>query len=407
MIENSVVYRNLKKFNFLRISRAEGSFIYDHTGKEYIDFTSGWNVTNLGWNNAEINEAIVAQVQKNVQGLLWGSDPIQEAYAEKLTSVLPKELDACAKATGGTEAIEISMKVARAATGRKKIIGFKNSYHGQLFASMALGYSYEMTEKISPLVPEFIQVAFPTESAGAENFHEYVSILEGILSKGDVAAIVTEPGIITGWGSTLIAYPGFLKSLRTLTEKYGTLLIIDEVGTGFSRTGKLFGFEHEQIVPDLVAFAKGISNGAVAIGAVAGKSAIFEKTFPYINLISTFGWTPLACAAALQTLEIHVRDTIWEQASEKGAYMMEKLKPLVGTSIVDLRGLGMEIGIGLRDSETAKNVIDLAYENGLHVIIGTENNLQIMPPLTIHQDVLDAGLELLIEAIAAEGERIS
>jgi 4-aminobutyrate aminotransferase-like enzyme len=402
MIENSVVYRNMKKYNFFRISKAEGSLIYDHDGKEYVDFTSGWNVTNLGWNHPEINEAIVEQTKKNVQGLLWGSDPIQEAYAEKLTSVMPEELDACAKATGGTEAIEMSIKVARAATGRKKIIGFKDSYHGQLFASMALGYSPEMVEKIAPLVPEFIQFDFPTESAGGENFNKFLTNIEETLSKKDVAAIITEPGMITGWGSTLVAYPGFLKALRSLTEKYGTLLIVDEVGTGFGRTGKLFGFEHENIIPDLVVLAKGISNGAAAIGTVVGKSNIFEKTFPYINLVSTFGWTPIACAAALKTLEIHMRDRTWEQAAEKGGYIMQKLRPLVGRSIVDLHGLGMEIGIGLRDSETARRVIDSAYGKGLHIIVGADNNLQIMPPITIPQDLLDRGLEILIAAIEEE-----
>jgi len=120
MIENSIVYRNMKKYNFFKISKAEGPYIYDDKGKRYIDFTSGWNVTNLGWNHPEINEAIVAQTKKNTQGLLWGSDPIQEEYAAKLISTLPRELNACAKATGGTEAIEESIKVARAATGRKK-----------------------------------------------------------------------------------------------------------------------------------------------------------------------------------------------------------------------------------------------------------------------------------------------
>lgn len=399
MIENSIIYRNMKKYNFFRMSKAEGSLVYDHEGKEYIDFTSGWNVTNLGWNNPEIKEAVIEQAKKNVQGLLWGSDPVQEAYAEKITSALPKELDACAKVTGGTEAVEVSIKVARAATGRKKIIGFKNSYHGQLFASMALGYSPEMIDRIAPLVPGFIQLDFPAESIGEENFNKFLANLEDILSKKDVAAIVTEPGIITGWGSTLIAYPGFLKSLRTLTEKYGTLLIIDEVGTGFSRTGKLFGFEHADIIPDLVVLAKGISNGAAAIGTVVGKSKIFEETFPYINLISTFGWTPIACAAALKSLEIHLRDKTWEQAKEKGEYIMQKLQPLVGKSIVDLRGLGMEIGVGLKDGETARKVIDLAYAKGLHVIVGSDNNLQLMPPITISHDLLDKGLEILIGAI--------
>ncbi|MBU4579481.1 aspartate aminotransferase family protein [Patescibacteria group bacterium] len=396
MIENSIVYRNLKKYNFFRMSRAEGSLIWDMEGKKYIDFTSAWNVTNLGWNNPEVNEAIAKQTKKNVQGLLWGSDPIQEEYAHKLTSALPEKLDACTKATGGTEAIEEAMKIARAATGRKKIIGFKGSYHGQSFASLALGYSPQMVERIEPLVPEIIQLEFPTEKAGEENFKNFISNLEEMLIHRDVAAIVTEPGIITGWGSTLIAYPGFLKKVRELTEKYGTLLIVDEVGTGFSRTGKLFAIEHENVVPDMIALAKGISNGASAIGTVVGNSELFKSTFPYINIISTFGWTPISCAAALTTLEIHQRDKVWEQAEAKGKYIMEKLTPLVGNSIVDLRGQGMEIGIGLKDAETARKTIDVAFEKGLHIVVGAEHNLQIMPPLTISQKVLDQGLEILI-----------
>jgi 5-aminovalerate/4-aminobutyrate aminotransferase len=123
-----------------------------------------------------------------------GSDPIMEAYATKLIPVLPKELDACAKATGGTEAIEISIKVARVATGRKKIIGFKNSYHGQLFVSMALAYSSAMVDKVAPLVPEFIQLDFPIESLGQDNFNDFLVSLEEILAKKDVAALITEPG---------------------------------------------------------------------------------------------------------------------------------------------------------------------------------------------------------------------
>jgi len=261
---------------------------------------------------------------------------------------------------------------------------------------MALGYSSKDVEKIAPLVPEFIQMDFPQATDGEEGLNKFLETLEIYLNKKGVAAIITEPGIITGWGSTIIAPTGFTKKLRSLTEKYGTLLIIDEVGTGFSRTGRLFGFEHEEIVPDMIALAKGISNGAAAIGTVVGKEQIFEATFPYINLISTFGWTPIACAAALKTLEIHLRDKIWEQAEEKGQYIIQKLQNLIGTSIVYVRGQGMEIGIGLKDAKTARQVIDNAFSQGLHIVVGSEHNIQIMPPLNIPKNVLDEGLEILL-----------
>jgi len=399
MIENSIVYRDLKKYNFFRLKKAEGSLLWDRDGKRYIDFTSAWNVTNLGWNHPEVNEAVIQQAKKNVQNLLWGSDIIQEEYAQKLTAALPKKFDACTKATGGTEAIEESIKIARVVTGRKKIIGFKKSYHGQLFASLALGNSDEMVERIAPLVPGFIQFEFPTERAGEEKFRDFLVNLEDVLSRHDVAALVTESGIITGWGSTLIAFPGFLTEIRKLTQKYGTLLIVDEVGTGFSRTGKLFGIEHEKVVPDMIVFAKGISNGAAAIGTVVGSLELFKPASLYANLTSTFGWTPIACAAALKTLEIHEREKVWEQAETKGNYMIQKLEGLVGESIVDLQGKGMEIGIGLKDAKTARKVIDTAFEKGLHIVVGSENNLQVMPPLTIPQKLLDEGLEILISTL--------
>lgn len=400
MIENSIVYRDFKgKYEYLPLSRAEGSLIWDKDGKRYIDFTSGWNVTNLGWNHPEVTEALVIQAKKNVQGLLWGSDPIQEEYAAALISVLPKGLDACIKATGGTEAVESSIKVARAYTNRKKIIGFNGLYHGQLFASLALGAPSHSREKIAPLVPEIAPIEFPHEGIGRDGFEKFLVEFESLLSKKDVAAVVTEPGIITGWGSTLIAYPGFLAKMRELTEKYGSLLIVDEVGSGFSRTGKLFAIERENIIPDIIVLAKGISNGAAAIGTAVGRSEIFEPAFTDAVLISTFGWTPIACAAALKTIQIHQREKTWEAAERKGRHITEKLKTHIGDVVIGVRGWGMEIGIRFKDAETCARVQRASFADGLHVIVGSQNNMQIMPPLTISQELLDEGLDVLVKHI--------
>lgn len=396
MIENSIVYRDFKgKYEYLPLSKSAGAEIWDKNGKRYIDFTSGWNVTNLGWNHKEITDALVAQANKNVQGLLWGSDPIQEEYAAAITAALPKGLDACVKATGGTEAIEVSVKIARAYTNRKKIIGFDGLYHGQLFASLALGAPGHKREKLTPLVPEITPIAFPHEDIGEDGFKKFLAEFEALLTKKDVAAVVTEPGIITGWGSTLLAYPGFLTKVRELTAKYGTLLIVDEVGTGFSRTGKLFGIEHEGVVPDMIAFAKGISNGAAAIGTLVGKSEIFEPAFTDAVLISTFGWTPVACAAALKTLQIHQRDKTWEMAEKKGTYITEKLSQHIGDKLVSIRGKGMEIGLRCKDSDTAEKIQKAAFADGLHIVVGSAHNIQLMPPITISQELLDEGLEIL------------
>ncbi len=398
MIENSIVYRDFKgKYDYLPLSKAEGSLIWDRAGKRYIDFSSAWNVTNLGWNNPEVSEAIIEQAKKNVQGLLWGSDPIQEEYAKALTAALPKELDACIKETSGTESVEAAIKVARVYTERRKVIGFNAQYHGQLFASLAIGYPKNSHPKLEPLVPEISPIAFPHNKISVADWQKFLLDLEEILAKEDVAAVVTEPGIITGWGSTLIAYPGYLTKIRELTSKYGTLLIVDEVGTGFSRTGKLFGIQHEDVVPDMIALAKGISNGASAIGAVVGKSEIFEKSFSESILISTFGWTPIACAASLKVLQIHLRDKTWEMAEKKGNYIKEKLRAHLGEILVDVRGLGLEIGAQFKDAQTCSRIQKACFAEGLHVIVGSGNNMQIMPPLTISPELLDEGLNILIK----------
>lgn len=332
-----------------------------------------------------------------MQGLLWGSDPIQEEYAKALTAALPKELNACIKETSGTESIEAAIKVARVYTERRKVIGFNAQYHGQLFAALAIGYPKDAHQKLQPLVPEIAPITFPHDKISEADWQKFLLDFEGILARKDVAAVVTEPGIITGWGSTLIAYPGFLKKLRELTSKYGTLLIIDEVGTGFSRTGKLFGIQHDNVVPDMIALAKGISNGASAIGAVVGKSEIFEKAFSESILISTFGWTPLACAASLKVLQIHLRDRTWEMAQNKGRYIQDKLKPHIGKILTDIQGMGLEIGVRFKDAETCSRIQKACLTQGLHVVVGSGHNMQIMPPLTIPQELLDEGLDILIK----------
>lgn len=397
MIENSIVYRDFKgKYDYLPLSKAEGSLLWDRDGKRYIDFSSAWNVTNLGWNHPEVNEAIIEQAKKNVQGLLWGSDPIQEEYAKALTASLPKELDACIKETSGTESVEAAIKVARVYTGRKKIIGFSAHYHGQLFAALAIGYPQGAHAKLEPLVPEIAPIPFPDNKISVADWQKFLLDFEEILAQRDIAAVVTEPGIITGWGSTLIAYPGFLTKLRELTSKYGTLLIVDEVGTGFSRTGKLFGIQHENVVPDMIALAKGISNGAAAIGTVVGKSEIFAKAFSEAILVSTFGWTPIACAASLKVLQVHLRDKTWEMAEKKGNYIKEKLSAHIGEILIDVRGMGLEIGAQFKDAQTCSRIQKACFADGLHVVVGSKDNMQIMPPLNISQELLDEGLNILI-----------
>lgn len=399
MIKHSIIFNPATDYRF-DFGKAEGSFIWDAEGTKYIDFSSGWNTTNLGWNNPEVNKAVIDAAQDNVYAPMWTADKTQIAYAEELLACFPSELNVVCRATGGTEANELALKIARAVTGRKKIIGFAHTYHGQSFGTLALGYIPDYVQAIAPLVPDFIQMEYPTAS-----LDPFLEKLETYLKTEEVAAVFTEAGMITGWGSMLVAPQGYLQAVRTLTEKYGTLLVVDEVGTGFSRTGKLFAAEHEGVTPDIVTLAKGISNGAAPIGAVITKKDMVEQHIGAFKPTSTFGWTPLACAAALRTLQIHKRDKMWEQAEQKGEFAKDFLsKNLIKSGQVsNLRGLGLEIAFdvsrpGKDSGELSTQIVTSALASGLH-LADAGGCIQIMPPLTIDEKTLEDGLRILANVI--------
>ncbi len=204
MIKNKIIYNNFCEYSFDFI-KAEESNVWDQDGNKLIDFTSGWNGTNLGWNNKEIAETMIKQIKKNTYAPMWTADPIQNQYANELSKLLPKRLNAFGRTTGGTESNEEAIKTARAYTGRQKIIGFKNTYHGQSYATLALGYlpEYAVSKAIAPMLQGFVHLDFPDKNSPQGNLQKFAENLENVLKHRDIAAIVTEAGIITGWGSTL------------------------------------------------------------------------------------------------------------------------------------------------------------------------------------------------------------
>lgn len=400
MIKNNIVYT---WFDF-EVKKAEGSFLWDSEGNKYIDFISGWNVTNLGWNYKDVNKAVIKQAKENVYSEMWAPDPILSEYAKELIDSLPKGLDVVMRSTGGTEANEEAIKISRAYTNRKKILGFSPSYHGQSLSTLSISYGEKLDHLGVPL-PDFENIPFPFK----QSLDEFSKSLEDKLKTEKFAAVVTEAGIVTGWGKTMVAPNGYLKIVSDLAKKYGTLLILDEVGTGFGRCGKLFAMEIEGVTPDIATFAKGISNGASAIGALATSMEIAEQVQNKSMLISTFGWNPIACAASLAVLKAHKKLHTGELANQKGGYVVKTLqKELGGKGILeDVRGFGLELGVSFSDQKDfdgtniANQIQEKAKENGLHLIVGDENNIQIMPSLLIDQKTLDKGLEIFIDSIKA------
>lgn len=414
MIKNHILYADFCDWKFT-ITKAEGSYLWNEKNEKLLDFTSGWNVANLGWNHPEIYHAIIDQTKKNSYVPMWTNDEAQEMYAKALTSVLPKELDTVVRATGGTDANEKALLLARFITKRKKIIGFTDTYHGHSYGTISIGYRPEYITGEAPVVPEFIKMDYPVaigeEKIDQATLQKFINNLEELLKHEDVAAIVTEAGIITGWGSTYVAPSGFLKAVRKITEKYGTLLILDEVGTGFSRCGKLFGMELEGVIPDMATFAKAIANGTETIAAVATKSTYGEVLLSQAKTHSTLAWMSLGCAAALKTLEIHLRDKVWEQAEVNGKYLLNLLNTELRAipEIGYVTGKGMEIGLQFADPQTkkpndtfAKRIISQAYQKGLHLVFGGDGNIQIMPPLMTSKDDLIRGIDILVDTVKKE-----
>jgi len=408
MIKNRIVFGNYTDYRFT-MTKAQGSYIWDDAGKKLLDFASGWNVTNLGWNNPEVNEAFIQQARKNVYASMWAPDKIQEDYAAAILAEYPG-VDVAIRTTGGTEANEVAVKLARASTGRTKIIGFKDTYHGQLFASMALGYIPDYVRAIQPLVPDFVQMDYPAATPGdvakdAQTLADFKTQLETILAAKDVAAIFVEPGIVTGWGACKMAPSGFVELVRELTTQYGTLMVVDEVGTGFSRTGTLFGIDRFKVTPDIATFAKAVTNGAGGLGAVLTRAELVEKTISEANYTSTFGWMPTACAAALATLAIHKRDKVWENAATLGDKFIETLRTELSPLGAVVRGMGLEVCVDLAAvpgvaSSIVRNVEQTCKDNGLAIVTGDDGyDLQLMPPCNISAQDLDFGTSVLVDAI--------
>jgi acetylornithine/succinyldiaminopimelate/putrescine aminotransferase len=401
MINNHIVFNPIFDWRF-KLSKAEGSFLWDDKGRRIIDFTSGWNTANLGWNHPEIKEAIAKQLEKNTYIPSWVSDPVQEEYAQNLVSELPPTLNTVCRVTSGTEANEQAIKIARVATKRKKIIGFYETYHGSTYGSLSIGYRPEYLTDVDPMVGEFVHLDFP-EISDPEIF---LGNLEKLLIKKDVAAFILESGIITGWGSMKIAPAGILKPIRDLTRKYGTFLIIDEVGTGFSRLGSLFAIQAEKIVPDIVTFAKAMTNGTSAMGACVTNSDVIKDIISRAKVLSSLGWMPLGCAAAIKVLEIHKRDRVWEMAKTNGEWMVNELKNKLPKSVVsEVRGRGMEIGIDFTKNTKdnshvglVENIVNNSFKNGLQILQSDEATLQIMPPLNTPRNTIAEGIDIMVDA---------
>lgn len=399
-------------------ARAEGIYLYDAEGQRYTDFTSGIGVTNTGHCHPKVVEAIQTQAANLIFGQMNIVIPPKAVeLAEKLNDITPPSINQFFFSNSGAEAVEAAVKLSRAATGKRNIIVFQGSFHGRTHQTMAMTTSkYIYRYDYQPLPGGIFVAPFPysyyygwDEDKTTEFCLQQLDLLmHSQTSPSETAAIVIEP--VLGEGGYVPAPPSFLQALRTLCDEHGILLVVDEVQSGFGRTGKLFGFEYAGVEPDIIIMAKGLGSGA-PISGIASRKEHMAKWKPGTHGGTYGGGSALAAAAACATIDVLHNEGLIENAAVLGDYLTEKLNELKAEYPVigDVRGRGLMVGTeftaadGKPDAATASAVAkECLNRNLLLLICGSyQNVIRWIPPLVVTQTQLDEALSIFNEALAA------
>ncbi|WP_265458969.1 acetylornithine transaminase [Enterococcus sp. HY326] len=359
----SKLFNNYGRQAFEIIS-GQGSVVKDDQGREFLDFTSGIGVMNVGYGHPQLVAALQQQNE-----ILWHmpnlyQSQLQETVAEKLIGKQDYLAFFC---NSGAEANEAAIKLARKATGRSKIITFIDSFHGRTYGALSATGQASIQEGFGPIVPDFIYLPY-----------NQMGELEKVLDD-NTAAVMLE--VIQGEGGVLPADEAWLQQLAVLCQKNNSLLIVDEVQTGMGRTGSLFAFEQFHIEPDIITLAKGLGNG-IPVGAMLGKSKLGAAFGPGSHG-STFGGNKLAMAAANAVLDIMQEKNFLTAVQQKSALLFNELQKIESDKIVEIRGKGLMVGLVIADEFSVKEIIQELQEQGLLTLRAGQNVLRLLPSLTV------------------------
>lgn len=370
----------------MEVSHAEGSYIYDIHGKRYLDFVAGVSACSLGHKNERVNQAIKDQLDRYSHVMVYGEyaqDPAVE-YCRLLVSHLPQPLDKVYLVNSGTEATEGALKLARRVTGRSELISCHNAYHGNTMGSMSVMGFEERKQVFRPLVPDVAFITFNNEED-----------LQRITER--TAGVIVES--IQGGAGFIEPKDGWLKRLRERCTAMGAMLIIDEIQPGFGRTGKLFGFENYDVVPDIIIIGKGMGGG-MPVGAfvASGKHLDLLTHDPKLGHITTFGGHPVIAAACLATLR-EITETGLMEASLAKEKLFREL--LVHPLIKEVRGRGLMLAAMTDDPEITNQAVLRCHEKGLILfwLLFEGRAIRITPPLTISEDEIREGCAILLETL--------
>lgn len=362
----------------IRLMRGAGALVEDDQGRQYLDCTAGIGVANVGHSNPRVVQAIARQAERLITCPEMFFNDARAAYLEHLVAALPGGLDRVFLCNSGTEAVEAAIKFARLATGRSEIVAALRGFHGRTLGALSATWEPRYRIPFAPLVPGFSHVRYNDAGALGDEVTERT------------AAVLLE--VVQGEGGIHIADAEYLRTAERLCRERGALLIVDEVQTGFGRTGRMWASEHADITPDLLCLAKGIAGG-LPMGATCLGPRV--QTITHGTHGSTFGGNPLACAAASATLDELQERCLPQHAAEVGAYLLERLRAMVGSasSVREVRGLGLMLGIELR--RHAQPFVERLAERGVLVLSAGPYVIRLLPPLVIEQ----AQIEQVAEAI--------
>jgi acetylornithine aminotransferase len=372
----------------ITLCKGDGSWAWDTDGKRYLDAVSGIAVCGLGHAHPAITEALSSQAQKIIHCSNLYNIQAQEILAEKLVKI--SGLEKIFFSNSGAEANEAAIKLARLHGAKKRnpnptVIVMENSFHGRTMATISATGSDSYQKGFAPLLHGFVRAPYSNLTA----------IKEIAEINKDIVAVLVEP--IQGEGGVIVPDTTYLKGLRQICDKHDWLMIVDEIQTGNARTGSYFNYLQHNILPDIVTTAKGLANG-VPIGACLARMKTANLMTPGSHG-STFGGNPLACAAALATIETILKNKLHENAKKQGESIRQKLNESLGDckNVAEIRGQGLMIGIELK--APCKDLVDLAAEQGLLINVTAKSVIRLLPPLNITNEQVEILINILTKVI--------
>ena len=401
---------------------ADGVTLTDVDGRVYLDFASGISVMNVGHGHPRVTAAIVEQAQRLVHsGAPVMMPAVYVQLARRLCEITPGNFEKKALlVNSGAEAVENAIKIVRQATGRPAIVSFHNSFHGRTLMTMTVtGKVSPYRQNFGPYAPEVYQVPYPyeyrrpagmaAESLGGTCVEAIRQLFRTTVAADRVAGILVEP--VQGEGGFIVPPPDFLPALRTLCTEHRIPLIVDEVQTGFGRTGMMFASEHYGLEPDLIVLAKSLGGG-LPLAAVVGRNELMDATDPG-GLGGTYGGNPVACAAALAVIEVLLEEKLPARGAALGARAMERMRTWSDrfSCVGEIRGLGAMVAVELVTDRSTRepagsltsDVLHRCHAAGLAILKAGlyDNVIRLLFPLTISERELDRGLDILEESLAA------